>query len=365
MASYIFTEGTNIVTASNIKSLRSIDLGDTIWADGDKGLSHGAKVIGIDENNLQITLDRNYSGTKVNTTTEIQKSVTSSVSFTITASKTRGAVPLHIDFDWATDQQGIEADAWLWDFGDGFISDKESPRHTYTFDGEYKVKCKIWFLNSSSPSTSKNEITIIVSEPLSPPDTRFSANKTKGNNPLTVQFYDESIGDIDLWEWDFGDGNTSSVSNPEHTYTSEGTYTVSLKTSGSSGTDEMIRTDYITVYATGSTPECDFTANIKEVEQDKSVTFTDKSTGDIISWLWDFGDGATATGQNPSHVYTKIGKFTVTLTVTDSLSQSDTEKKLDYIKVIEQIDPSKPIEQNIIPVRHQMIRLGNLTITKA
>lgn len=63
-----------------------------------------------------------------------------------------------------------------------------------------------------------------------------------------------------------------------------------------------------------------------------TVQFTDKSTGDIISWLWDFGDGQTSTLQNPSHIYQNFGNYTVSLTV-KSQDSSDTETKQNYITV--------------------------------
>jgi PKD repeat protein len=62
------------------------------------------------------------------------------------------------------------------------------------------------------------------------------------------------------------------------------------------------------------------------------VNFTDQSTGDIISWQWDFGDGSTSTEQDPSHTYTVSGMYTVSLTVTGP-GGSDNRTKTDYIIV--------------------------------
>jgi PKD repeat protein len=67
------------------------------------------------------------------------------------------------------------------------------------------------------------------------------------------------------------------------------------------------------------------------------VNFTDQSTGEITSWLWDFGDGLTSTEQNPTHIYSDSGTYTVSLAVTDP-EGSDTEIKNDYISVFT-IDP--------------------------
>ena len=75
----------------------------------------------------------------------------------------------------------------------------------------------------------------------------FTADKTSGEAPLTVKFTDQSTNGPTSWAWDFGDGTTSTLQNPEHIYTEAGTYTVKLTVSNADGTDVMIRTAYITV----------------------------------------------------------------------------------------------------------------------
>jgi PKD repeat protein len=79
------------------------------------------------------------------------------------------------------------------------------------------------------------------------PNSDFSANPTMGPAPLTVNFTDESIGDIESWEWDFGDGPTSTEQNPTHVYENYGTYTVSLTVIGPGGSYTETKTDYINV----------------------------------------------------------------------------------------------------------------------
>lgn len=73
----------------------------------------------------------------------------------------------------------------------------------------------------------------------------FSANPTTGPSPLTVIFTDESTGSITFWEWDFGDGLTSTTQNPSHTYTDPGTYTVTLTVTGPEGSDTETKPNYI------------------------------------------------------------------------------------------------------------------------
>jgi PKD repeat protein len=87
---------------------------------------------------------------------------------------------------------------------------------------------------------------IVVSAPAMPV-AAFGASPTSGTAPLAVSFTDSSTGSIDTWSWDFGDGTGSSAQNPMHSYTSAGSYTVSLTVSGPGGMDSEVKTDFIVV----------------------------------------------------------------------------------------------------------------------
>ncbi|MCT8336681.1 PKD domain-containing protein [Methanoculleus sp. Afa-1] len=87
-------------------------------------------------------------------------------------------------------------------------------------------------------------VTITV---LEPPAAAFTANVTEGNAPLTVQFTDESTGNVTAWLWNFGDGNTSTEQNPVHTYASPGNYTVTLNASNAYGTASLSKPGYIRI----------------------------------------------------------------------------------------------------------------------
>jgi len=82
----------------------------------------------------------------------------------------------------------------------------------------------------------------------SPPQADFTASPRSGATPLTVQFTDLSTGQIDTWLWEFGDGVTSSLQNPTHTYTLTGTFTVSLTVAGIGGRNVEARQAYITTW---------------------------------------------------------------------------------------------------------------------
>ncbi len=75
----------------------------------------------------------------------------------------------------------------------------------------------------------------------------FSASPLTGEAPLTVQFTDRSTGSPETWEWDFGDGGTSSAKNPSYTYSRAGTYTVSLEAGNGVSSDSEVKKNFITV----------------------------------------------------------------------------------------------------------------------
>lgn len=75
----------------------------------------------------------------------------------------------------------------------------------------------------------------------------FNANPTQGVAPLTVNFSDASMGSIDTWLWDFGDGDTAMVQNPSHDYLTPGNYDVKLYVSGGSLVDSIVKIAYIDV----------------------------------------------------------------------------------------------------------------------
>ncbi|HNT78511.1 MAG TPA: PKD domain-containing protein, partial [Anaerolineae bacterium] len=162
----------------------------------------------------------------------------------------------------------------------------------------------------------------------------FIGAPTSGSAPLNVTFTDTSSGGATGWQWAFGDGGTSTEQHPTHEYTTPGAYTVILTVTGPSGSDTLTRTDYISASIPGVTPVADFTASPRAGQPPLTVVFTDTSTGIITGWQWAFGDGETSMQQHPTHEYSVVGSYAVTLTVT-SPGGSDTEAKPGYIIVSE------------------------------
>ena len=203
-----------------------------------------------------------------------------------TADPTGGNAPLTVQF---TDRSTGNVTAWLWDFGDGNTSTVQNPAHTYESAGRYTVSLNASNAYGHSTSTST---TITV---LDPPAAGFTVDPTEGNTPLTVQFTDRSAGNVTAWLWDFGDGNTSTVQNPAHTYESAGRYNVSLNASNAYGYN-LSSPATITVLDPLAT---NFTANVTAGVAPLAVQFTDNSAGSPTAWNWSFGDGNTSGDCSP------------------------------------------------------------------
>ncbi|NRA75536.1 MAG: HYR domain-containing protein [Planctomycetes bacterium] len=224
-----------------------------------------------------------------------------------TATPTSGDFDLTVAF---TDTSIGDIDTRLWDFGDGDTSTEQNPSHTYTAAGEYTVT--LTATGSAGEDTFVCDSCIVVTAPA--PVADFLANPTSGTYDLVVDFTDSSTGPIDSRLWDFGDGSTSTESNPSHTYTIAGTFTVSLTVTGPGGIDTMVCASCIEVE--DPPPTAGFDIDPTSGIHDLLVSFTDASTGVITMRQWDFGDGGSSLEQNPTHLYTEAGLYTVTLIVT-------------------------------------------------
>jgi PKD repeat protein len=161
----------------------------------------------------------------------------------------------------------------------------------------------------------------------------FTATPTAGPPNTSVKFSDTSFssdpGGVTSWLWDFGDGSpTSNVQHPSHVYKC-GTFTPKLTVTDA--THSPSTKSYPGLITVG-TVTADFTESGTFGSIPYTVTFTDKSTGGPTAWEWDFGDGSAKSSlQNPVHVYTKGGKFTVSLKATGQCN-NDTKTKTDLIE---------------------------------
>ena len=240
-----------------------------------------------------------------------------------TGSPTTGTAPLTVNF---TDQSSGSIVSWAWYFGDGGTDTVQNPQYTYNSPGTYTVSLAI-SSNTATDSIAKTDY-ISVSYPA--PTSDFTANPTSGVAPLTVDFTDQSIDSVNNWNWYFGDGGTDTIQNPQYVYNDPGTYTVSLAVSGPGGSDSTAKEDYITVDYPG--PTADFEGDPTSGDAPLTVDFTDLSQDSVNAWNWDFGDGNGSIEQNPQHIYSDTGSFNVSLEVSGP-GGTEQEIKTNYIQV--------------------------------
>jgi len=252
-----------------------------------------------------------------------------------TVAPTTGLAPLTAQFVDLSQPGGSAITSWLWNFGDGQSSNLPAPAHTYTSAGSYSVSLTV--TTDIGTNTKSRDNVIVVTAP-GGPTANLTGYPTSGKAPLSVQFASTSVaGDspITKWEWAFGDGGTSLEQAPYHVYSATGTYSVMLTVTAANGaTNRITKAAYVTVAAADKLTAA-FGSDTTSGSTPLTVRFFDHSlrgTGTISTWLWEFGDGETSAAQNPTHVYTEEGSYTVTLTVTDAVS-SDAITKTAYINI--------------------------------
>lgn len=224
-----------------------------------------------------------------------------------TASDTTGCFPLPVQFtDLSTTSSGTIT-TWNWDFGDGSLSNQQNPSHTYTGPGSFTVTLRVTNSHGCSRAISKMQY-IKINNGVTAGFTNTSPSACTA--PVTIQFTNTSGGNNPItYQWDFGDGSSSTQVNPAHTYTSNGTYTVTLIAVSASGcSDTITKTNLIAVgglHAAFSVPD--------SICQHEPVTITNTSTPLPPQSHWTFGDGSTSTEINPVKMYPFPGTYIIKL----------------------------------------------------
>ncbi|MBI4929393.1 MAG: PKD domain-containing protein [Bacteroidetes bacterium] len=206
---------------------------------------------------------------------------------------------------------------WIWDFGDGTIdtTNNDSIIHIYTTPGNYAVTMTVKDTNGCMKI-------ITINNYIQPtfPYPAFTVDTFACKGDLLTYTYTGTAVVPNTYLWDFGDANTSTLQNPTHAYTNDGLYIVSLTVTDINGCDSTL-TDTVRILK----PTANFSWAIDTMLCNNLVIdFTDLSTGFVNAWSWNFGNGGTSTGQNPSAIYSSGGIYSVTLIVTNAGGCIDT-----------------------------------------
>ena len=209
--------------------------------------------------------------------------------------------------------------SWSWNFGDPAsgvdnTSNLPNPSHTFTTTGIHIVSLITNTANACSDTVIKSIVVGLL------PSVDFVVQGTCHDFP--AQFSPDAgvmnLNTIASWLWQFGDGITSTAQNPRHIYTIAGSYNVTLSVTDTAGcTNNITHTLQI-----NPLPFTNFDFTAPSCQQ-SVVGFTDLSTvqtGNIVRWVWNFGDGTTQAINFPGnpttgHAYATTGSFNVTLTV--------------------------------------------------
>jgi PKD repeat protein len=246
--------------------------------------------------------------------------------------KTVGCSPFTVNFS-NTSPGGTNT--YTYDFGDGSptftTTNKNSVSHTYT-TGNNITTYTVTMTAQNDCGTNVSQYSIEVSPNTITPELVVNSNELRGCAPLTVHFFNNTSG-ANSFTYTFGDGGTATtLSAPEtvtHIFTQPGTYTVRLD--ATNGCSNASTTETITVLAQ---PKAEFHGDVLVGCTGLNVKFTNTST-DGVSYLWEFGDGATSQDIEPSHVYTgPAASYTVRLTTYNNLGCPNTSTLTDYIRIV-------------------------------
>ncbi|MHC3130141.1 MAG: PKD domain-containing protein [Candidatus Bathyarchaeota archaeon] len=237
-------------------------------------------------------------------------------SFTETAEIVDTEETISFDASESSDPDGTIV-SYSWDFGDGTKGTGVSVQHAYSQDGSYIVTLTVTD-NDGAKDTAEATKMVHNRSPIA----SFTESAETVSSGESIDFDGSESHDPDgtivSYSWDFGDGNTATGVEVDHAYEDDGVYTVTLTVIDD---DDATGSATATKNVLNRPPIASFTENATIVSKDEAIHFDASEShdpdGTIVNYLWDFGDGNTATGVTSDHAYSEDGNYTVTLTVTD------------------------------------------------
>lgn len=217
-----------------------------------------------------------------------------------------------------------QAAYWLWDFGDGYISTQQDPLHTYDMAGTYTVTLIAGNNDSCEALLTKSSFITVFTDW----QTEVLVDTTEACDVSHAFVFSCPTSGAISWEWDFGDGTTSSQQSPSHLYLNPGQYTVTFSAINSNGcSDTLVLLDFIKIT---NVSQLGIGSDLTSGCTPLTINFVDSSSAST-SWLWNFGDGTTSTDSNPSHIFGTAGVYDLSLTISNSHGCTFTTVLNDYI----------------------------------
>ena len=204
-----------------------------------------------------------------------------------------------------------------WDFGDGTTSNDINPLHTYSQNGYFHILLTVFDSTSTICNTQATASADIEVGTGTSCVSGFSYNITTKSTNVLFTDTSHSNGNIHQWYWDFGDGTTSNLQNPQHHFTHNGYFNVSLTIQDTINdcVDDCQQTIEIGISDTTSDCEASFSYYVNNNNRKAWFTNTSLTIDPIINAIWSFGDGDISTLLNPLHQYQTEGYYEVCLTI--------------------------------------------------
>lgn len=251
----------------------------------------------------------------------------------VTALPPSGYVPHNVMFQATVEDDGTDV-TWRWDFDDGTTLSGEGPSstifHTYETSGPYLVFFTAW---DDEGATSYDFVKINVYDVRG----EITGDIIVGGTAIAggaVTFDASTLFDhdepISRYSWAFGDGTTSAGVNVEHTYAQAGSYDVTLSMHYTDSTVRTLTTNVEIEENAAPAVTLDVTGMMRtDVALDFDASGSSDPEGMPLSYHWDFGDGATASGACTTHAYDVPGSYTVALAVSDGHNTVDVTRSLE------------------------------------
>ncbi|MEY3242062.1 MAG: hypothetical protein RIR11_3501 [Bacteroidota bacterium] len=257
------------------------------------------------------------------------------------ANSTQGCAPLSVSY---SNTSTTNATTFNWQFPGGTpaSSTMANPTIAYMTAGTYSA---ILTVSNSAGSDTRTQTNLVVVDDV--PTVGFTAN----TNDFSVAFNNTTVN-ATTYLWDFGDGNTSTLASPTHTYALDGNYAVVLTATNNCGTTTATRTVVIT-----TSPVAGFSANVNTGCTPFTVQYNNNASGNTTEWAWEFPGGTPASSNqpNPVVIYQTPGTYPATLTVSNSVGNS-VKTQTDFI-----LAQTVPITDFDLVVNGASVTLTNTT----